>query len=194
MSFYPPKVQERFASPQNAGLDGDSNAFSRSASFQCGSLVEFSLKIDLDSKTVGAAGFKSNGCGYMIAAADFLAKTVIDRQLGELHGLNRDELQSKIYAEFEAIPDDRRQCVDVCIDALRAAFADFRLRQIEEFSGEKALICTCFGVSEETIESHIRERSIKTVSEITQICNAGGGCGSCRMLIQEMIDIRGDHA
>ena len=188
MSFYPPQVQKRFDATRNAGLDDCANAVGRSASFQCGSFVSFTLRINPDTKSVTAIGFQSNGCGYMIAAVDLLAETVRDRQLSELHGLNNDDLNSKIDKEIGLFPRDRRQCGNACIEALQAAFADFRFKQIEEFRGEKALICTCFGVSEETIEMHIREGSVETVDEITQICNAGGGCGSCRMLIQEMID------
>ena len=188
MSFYPPKVQKRFDSPRKAVITDGANAFGRSASFQCGSFVSFSLQIDTETKSVTAIGFQSNGCGYMIAAADLLVETVKDRQLSKLHGLNNDDLNSKICTEFEIFPGERRQCSDACIEALHAAFADFRFKQIEEFRGEKALVCTCFGVSEETIERHIRERSVETVDEITRTCNAGGGCGSCRMLIQDMID------
>ena len=188
MSFYPPKIQNRFDSPKNSGVIAAASADGRSASFQCGSFVSFSLRIDADAKMVSAAAFRSNGCGYMIAAADYLVETVIGRKLSELNGLNQDELQSKIHAEFEAIPDDRLQCVEVCIDALREAFADFRGRQIEEFRGEKVLVCSCFGVTEERIEDHLRQMSIKTVEDVSQVCNAGSGCGSCRMLIQEMID------
>ena len=193
MSFYPPKIQQRFDSPKNSGVIACSNSAGRSASFQCGSFVAFSLRIDSDSKIVSDAGYQTNGCGYMIAAADFLVDVVKGLQLGELHGLNNDDLNSKIEAEFETRCDDRHQCVEVCIEALRAAFADYRLHRIEEFRGEKALVCTCFGVAEETIETHIHERSITTVDEITNICNAGGGCGSCRMLIQEMIDMRSEQ-
>jgi NAD(P)H-nitrite reductase large subunit len=65
---------------------------------------------------------------------------------------------------------------------------DFRAFQIEEWSGEKALICTCFGVSEETIENLVKENSLETIEEVTAACNAGGGCGSCQPLIQEIID------
>jgi NifU-like protein len=83
---------------------------------------------------------------------------------------------------------DRRQCADIAIEALHAAFAHLRSRRIEEFTGEKALICTCFGVSEETIETNIRVRHLKTVDDVADACNAGSGCGSCRMLIDEMLD------
>ncbi len=191
MSFYPPKVQNRFDSPRKAAITDGANAFGRSASFKCGSFVSFSFEIDTETKAVTAIGFQSNGCGYMIALADLLAETLKDRQLSELHGLINDDLNSKIDKEIGLFPSGRRQCRDACIEALRTAFADFRTKQIEEFSGEKALVCTCFGVSEETIEMHLRERSVETVDEVTQICNAGGGCGSCRMLIQEMIDSSG---
>ena len=129
----------------------------------------------------------------MIATADFLVETIKGSKLSDLHGLNKEELSQKINREFGILPKERSQCVDVCIEALRVAFAGYRVRQIEEFRGEKALICTCFGVSEETIEAHIKQDSLETVDEVTQICNAGGGCGSCRMLIQEMIDTRNDH-
>ena len=78
--------------------------------------------------------------------------------------------------------------MDLTFDALQNSFADFRVSQIEEFAGEKALICTCFGVSEETIEHLIKEKSLETVEEVTNGCNAGGGCGSCQLLIQEIID------
>ena len=193
MSFYPPKINERSALPKHGSAFNDANANGKAASFQCGSYVSFSLKVGTATKTIEFAGFKTNGCGYMIAASDFLAETIKGSKLGELHGLDKGELGQKIDGEFGTLPDDRRQCVDVCIEALRAAFADFRVRQIEEFHGEKALICTCFGVSEETIETHITQNTIETVDEITKICNAGGGCGSCRMLIQEMIDTRNDN-
>ena len=71
---------------------------------------------------------------------------------------------------------------------MHRAFSGLRARQIEEFTGEKALICTCFGVSEETIEKAVAANKLETVEDVIDVCNAGGGCGSCRFLIQEIID------
>jgi NAD(P)H-nitrite reductase large subunit len=51
------------------------------------------------------------------------------------------------------------------------------------------LICTCFGISEDTIQSVISETGAETVEAVGDACNAGTGCGSCRFLIQELIDI-----
>ncbi|MET0752418.1 MAG: (2Fe-2S)-binding protein [Pyrinomonadaceae bacterium] len=134
------------------------------------------------------AKFKTNGCGFLVAAADILAEKVSGKKLTELHGLDESELRAEIEAKLETFPENRRHCAKLCLDALHHAFSEFRSFQIEEFAGEKALICTCFGVSEETIEKVVVEKSLQTVEEVTDACNAGGGCGSCQFLIQEIID------
>ena len=126
----------------------------------------------------------------MLAAADVLAERVIKHRLVDLHGLADADLHDQITNSLGEMPFDRRQCIDACINALHSAFADFRARQIEEFGGERPLICTCFGVTEEIIEQQIEEKSLETLEQVTRVCNAGGGCGSCRMLIQEILDTR----
>jgi NifU-like protein len=185
---YPEKVVERLKRLQNAQARTSGSAVGTEANFSCGSFIRFSLSIDIESNSVTDATFTSNGCGFMLAAADVLAESVRIKGLANLHGLDDGDLHKQIEQNLGVIPTGRRECLDACINALRAAFADFRSRQIEEFRGEKALICTCFGLTEETIELQIAERSLRTVEEVAQACNAGTGCGSCRMLIQEMLD------
>lgn len=121
----------------------------------------------------------------MLAAAEVLARAVSGKKLADLHGLDHETL-AEIACEIEAA---RAGCVAAATTALRNAFADFRSRQIEEFSGEKALVCTCFGVSEEAIEEVIQEKDLRTIEGVSSITNAGSGCGSCRMLIQELLDV-----
>jgi len=188
MSFYPANVRERCESPRRSGVVEGENASGKDANFQCGSFLRFSVRIDPVSKRVAAVGFQTNGCGYMIAAADVLAGAVADKPLGELHGLAHGDLWTIVDDALGGAGQNRQQCAECGIRALRAAFSDFRASQIDEFRGEKALICTCFGVTEETIEQLIQAGSHKSVDAVTSACNAGGGCGSCRMLIQEMLD------
>jgi len=188
VSFYPKKVNERLESQQNVGVVTGENANGKDASFICGSFVRFSLRIDPDSKTVVDARFQTNGCGFMIASADCLAETIKSKHLSDLHGLDDKELRSFVFETLGVFDENRIQCLDSCVRALHYSFSNYRARQIEEFQGEKALICSCFGVTEETIESCIDAGSLKTVDEVTMLCNAGAGCGSCRMLIQEMLD------
>ena len=193
MSFYPPKINERFRHLRSVGKTTGANAVGTSASFVCGAFVRVYLRIELETKEILEAKFKSNACGFAMAAADILTEEIVGKRLTELHGLNGEILQSQIEVELEEFSAHRAHCLQLCLDALQAAFADFRAFQIEEFAGEKALICTCFGVSEETIESVIEKNSLETVEEVTEMCSAGGGCGSCQPLIQEILDVFQDE-
>jgi NifU-like protein len=189
VSFYPPKITQKFYAPERAGKASGANGVGTGASLVCGAFVRFYLRIDSSTKKIEEAKFKTSGCGYAIAAADVLASRIEGRKLTELHGLHENEFRAAIESELEKFPDARAHCLQICLDALHAAFADFRAFQLEEFAGEKALICTCFGVSEETIEKVIGENSLETVERVTDACHAGGGCGSCQFLIQEIIDV-----
>ncbi len=194
MSFYPPKIHERFHSPrfageaENAGETENTNAAGVDASFSCGSVVRFSLAINARTKEILTAKFCTNGCGYMTAAADLLAEKITGKKLVELHGLHDEVIRGWLAAELGEFPEPRQDCLNIPISALHKGLADFRARQIEEWHGEKALICTCFGVSEEAIELAIQNEGLLTVEQVTDRCNAGGGCGSCQPLIQEILD------
>ena len=188
MTFYPTKINRRFNAPENAGRADRANGVGTGASFVCGAFVRYYLRIDAQTKEINEAKFKTDGCGYAAAAADVLAGLVKGKNLTELHGLDESVLRADIEAELEKFSADRAHCLKICLDALHAAFADFRAFQIEEFAGEKALICTCFGISEDAIEKAIAKNALESVEEVTDACQAGGGCGSCRFLIQEILD------
>ena len=188
MNYYPPKINDRINRASCAGRAADANAVGAGASLECGAFVRFFLRIDRETKRIEEAKYKSSGCGYAIAAAESLCARVAGERLNDLRGLNERALIDAIEGELGAFPASRARCAQICIDALAAAFLDFRRAQIEEFAGEEALICTCFGVSERTIENAIANQSLETVAEVTDVCAAGGGCGSCQPLIQEILD------
>ncbi len=189
MSFYPPKITALFHAPQRAGKAVRANAAGTGASFVCGSFLRVFLEIDLETKEIRDASYKTNGCGFAIAAAEVLTENIVGRKLTELHGLNHAEFFGEIENELGRFTAARTHCAEICFDALQAALQDFRALQVEEFAGEKALICTCFGVSEDTIQTIIASDRAESVEQIGDLCNAGTGCGSCRFLIQELIDI-----
>jgi len=123
----------------------------------------------------------------MVAAAETACRELEGAKLPELNGLELfDEiLPSRLGTE----PNSRRGCFRAVGEAVRSAFKGHRDRLVEEFTGEKALICTCFGVSEETIMRFIESARPSRVDEVSAACRAGSGCGACRMLIQELIDL-----
>lgn len=49
------------------------------------------------------------------------------------------------------------------------------------------LICFCYSVRESKIRDLILENNIKYIWQITEKCDAGGGCTGCHYIIDEMI-------
>ena len=183
---YPRKLAD-LAAARAGKVSTDADAEGVAANLTCGSYLRFFLSLDNDG-LISSVIFRSNGCGYMLASAEVLADHITRLDPRELHGLKNDDLGAVIFEQLKDIPNDRELCAESAIDALRAAFADLRVRRVEEFRGEEALICSCFGVTETAVEGVIATGEVATVDDVTDACRAGGGCGACRMLIQEMLD------
>lgn len=186
MPVYPEPVASALEKLEHSGDLPDGNARERAVNFECGGFVEISMEISDAAGVVTKAQFRTNGCGYMAAAADHLCDELSGRELASLHGL--EDLEVSLRSRLLAPPSERVECFTAVIEACLGAFRYHRDRRIEEFAGEKALICTCFGVSEETILGFIERERASGVEEVSTALRAGSGCGSCRMLIQELID------
>lgn len=193
VKLYPTKVTDAIVLRLEGGEAFESDADAIAASFDCGCFIRFRVRVDDIDQNI-RVDFSSNGCGYMVASGEVLANALHGRHLRDLHGLDPDELTAQISKRLGEFPAERRQCRTLAIEALTGAFAAYRCKRIEEFAGEKALICTCFGVSEEKIENLVRHRHLTDVAGVSDACNAGSGCGACRMLIQEIIDTVGRDA
>ena len=164
-------IADHFFNPRNVG-DADEPAFiGRAASLTCGAHVRFSIQVD-QAQRVGQAKFRATGCELLIAAASMLTE--------QITGLTT--------AEATTIEPGTSSCAALASDALLDAIREYSNAAREDWVGDEALICTCFFVSERTIEREIQTRGLTSVAEVTRVCNAGGGCGSCHQLIQEILD------
>ena len=186
MAVYPDAISELLErSEYSGGVVGDA-AIGRAVNFDCGGFVEVFLDVSEHAGSVSAARFRSNGCGFMVAAAEVVCSELSGAKLVGLHGL--EGIGDKLAEKFDTLPESKGGCFDAVIDALKGAFREHRNQIVAEFAGEKALVCTCFGISEETILKFIIAEQPTTVQEVSDFCRAGSGCGSCRMIIQEMLD------
>ena len=150
----------------------------------CGALVEFSIQID-ESQKILQAKFRAVGCDVLVSASSLLSEAVVGMSTAEA----ANNVQSLALVEkFESIDDRRKACLALAASALISALQEYSNAAREEWVGDEALICTCFFVSERTIEQEIQNRSLTTIGEVTRVCSAGGGCGSCHQLIQEILD------
>ena len=187
VSFYPKAIANAVSRALSAARVPDPVAEGVAGSLECGGFIRFFLNVEGEDQVVSMQ-LSSNGCGYMIGAAETIAEILNGKSVRELHGLDPADISERVYQLLGDFPDGRQHCCQLAVDALASVFAAFRRKRIEEFGGEKALICTCFGISEDAIESLIRDKGMTDISKVSAACNAGSGCGSCRMLIQEMID------
>ena len=184
MSYYPARINNHFLNPRNTGEVTDADAVGEAASLTCGAVLRLTLKIDTASQTITEAKFKAVGCGFLIASASALTETVQDLSVARAATLP----PSAVTDWFDESPPDRAHCAQLARDALLAALSNYHSRTLEEWTGDEALICTCFGVSEKTIEREIRAHSLRVVQDVTRACNAGGGCGSCHPLIEDILE------
>ena len=184
MPYYPDRVNEHFLNPRNVGDVEAASAVGEAGSFLCGARLRLSLKIDEASQRIADAKFRATGCGYLIAAASALTETLKELSVGRAATLP-DEA---VTGWFEEFPQERKQCARLCQEALLSALRNYHDTVREEWTGDEALICTCFGVSEKTIERAVGDRALRTVKEVTRACHAGGGCQSCHPLIVDIIE------
>lgn len=176
------RLVEMFLSPKNIGDIAEPCFVGRSASFQCGAALRLSLRID-EAQRITQAKFKAAGCSSLVAAASLLTEAVTGKTSGEAASLAQQP--AKIANE---IGSERTDCAALACDALVAAIREYSDSVRDEWEGDEALICTCFGVSERTIEHEVRSHSLANIEQVTRACNAGAGCRSCVPLIQDIID------
>lgn len=163
------QLRDHFFNPPNVG-DADEPAFSgRAASLTCGAHVRFSIQVDEEHR-ISQARFRAAGCNLLVAAAALLTEQVAGLTTAEAAALGGST-----------------ECAGLARDALLDAIREYSNAARDDWAGDEALICTCFFVSERTIEREIQTRGLTTVAEVTRACNAGGGCGSCHQLIQEIL-------
>ena len=178
-------VSELFFNPRNVGEAGEPSFMGRSGSFQCGAILRVSLQID-ESQRITEAKFKAAGCSVLVTAASLLIDEALGKTTGEAAAVaqNLDELARKL----GTLPAERNECVLLACEALVSAIRNYSDSARDEWEGDEALICTCFCVSERIIEREIREKALRTISQVTAACSAGGGCRSCYPLIEDILE------
>jgi NifU-like protein len=189
VSVLPEVATDHFFNPRNVG-DADEPSFvGRAASLICGAHVRVSIQVD-ERQVVSQAKFKAAGCSVLVASSSLLTERVVNVPTAEAASIGQDRYA--LERNFPGLEPEREHCPKLACDALLAAIREYSDAAREDWAGEEALICTCFFVSERTIEREIVSGGLQTVAEVTRACNAGGGCGSCHQLIQEILDTQDD--
>ena len=174
---------DHFFNPRNVGDAGEPSFTGRAASLSCGAHVRFSIQVD-EAHAVSQARFRAAGCNVLVAAASVLTEQVTGLSTADAaaQGQNPAALIENL-----GVAPANAPCVKMACAALLDAIREYSNAARDDWTGDEALICTCFFISERTIEREIQKHGLTTVAEVTRACNAGAGCGSCHQLIQEIL-------
>ncbi|NNE68029.1 MAG: hypothetical protein HKN33_15815 [Pyrinomonadaceae bacterium] len=184
---YPKRINDLVKRAALRGVVSVPNANGKAASFLCGVSIAFTVRVDTESLRVEDAGFSTNGCGYVVAAAELLCDAISGTELFRLEG--GAVLETRVNTELEDVPENRIHCVNLCFDALNSALEQFRKRRITTWEGDDPLVCSCFDVSESAIRKEIDTKGLRSIEEVGESVRAGTGCGSCQMTIGEILDL-----
>jgi NifU-like protein len=175
-------LRDHFLNPRNVGELADADAAGEAGSFSCGGMVQVSLRIN-ESQEITDVRFRAIGCSSLVSSGSILTETVKGRTTAEAAAVAQSTTSSQV-----GLPMNKAACHALCCDALLSAIQNFSDARRAQWNGEDALICTCFGVAESTIERAIAAQKLTTIAEVTSACNAGAGCRSCYSLIQDILD------
>ena len=124
---YSDKVLEHFENPRNAGsLDqGDPNVGTGMVGTPaCGEVIKLQIRVNSQG-VIEEARFKAYGCGSAIASSSLLSEWVTGRTLAEAGTISNTRI-----AEALVLPPVRIHCAVLAEQALKAAIADYRARQV----------------------------------------------------------------
>ncbi|OHB56730.1 MAG: Fe-S cluster assembly protein NifU [Planctomycetes bacterium RBG_13_44_8b] len=185
---YNKKVMEYFLHPKNAGEIENPDGIGEEGSLACGDMLKLTFKLGKDGK-IADVKFKTFGCASAIASASIMTEMVKGLTIEDAEKITNKDIVDKL----GGLPEQKMHCSVMGMEALQAAIANYRTGKGQPpKKAEGKIVCTCFGVTDKEIEKVIIENDIETVEQVTNYCKAGGGCGSCRGEIQQIIDrIRG---
>ena len=188
---YTDKVLELFYDPKNQGVLEDKGepgikiSTGEVGSIACGDALRLHLKVDVDADKIVDARFQTFGCTSAIASSEALVEIIKGKTLDEALDVNNKDIADYL----GGLPEAKIHCSVMGQEALEAAIFNYRgiKPETHEDDDEGALICTCFGISDNKIRRVVRENKLTTAEQVTNYIKAGGGCGSCLASIDDII-------
>jgi NifU-like protein len=187
---YSEKVMDHYRNPRNVGSLENPDAVGVAGSLTCGDQLKIYLKIE--NNIVTDAKFQTFGCGSAVASSSILTEMIIGKSVDEVRKITNKDIAD----ELGGLPPEKMHCSVMGYEALEDAlkhYGDEGYIDLDEILGNKPeqkekIICTCFQVSENMIWDAIKQNGLKTVEEVTNYTKAGGACGKCKEVIQDIID------
>ena len=183
---YSDKVMDHYRNPRNVGKIDDADLIGEAGSLACGDSLKLFIK--LKDGIIVDAKFQTFGCGSAVASSSILTEMIIGKSLDEVKNITNKDIADQL----GGLPPEKMHCSVMGYEALEDALKNFDdLTDLDDLRNEKKeekIVCTCFNVTENLIWDAIKQNGLKTVEEVTNYTKAGGACGKCKGLIQDIID------
>jgi NifU-like protein len=188
---YTEKVLELFHNPKNQGLiekteeTGVAVVFGEVGSIACGDALRLHLKIQIEQDSILDARFQTFGCTSAIASSSALTELVKGLTLDQALNVTNQDIANFL----GGLPEAKMHCSVMGQEALEAAIFNYRgIPLANHEDDEGALTCSCYGVSDSRIRRIIIENGLTRAEQVTNYIKAGGGCGSCLVDIDDILD------
>ncbi|XP_073528424.1 iron-sulfur cluster assembly enzyme ISCU [Phyllobates terribilis] len=126
---YHKKVVDHYENPRNVG-SLDKNAKNVGTGLvgapACGDVMKLQIEVDANGKIVDAR-FKTFGCGSAIASSSLATEWVKGKTVDEAMTIKNTDIAKEL-----CLPPVKLHCSMLAEDAIRAALADYRLKQDKE--------------------------------------------------------------
>ncbi len=183
---YSEKVMDHYRNPRNVGKIDNADAIGEAGSLTCGDSLKIYLKIK--DGIVTDAKFQTFGCGSAVASSSILTEMIIGKSVEEVKKITNKDIADQL----GGLPPEKMHCSVMGYEALEDALKNFDdMTDLDDLREEKTaekIVCTCFNVTENLIWEAIKQNGLRTVEEVTNYTKAGGACGKCKGLIQDIID------
>ena len=188
---YSEEVMDHYRNPRNVGSIENADLIGEAGSLACGDSLKLFIK--LEGNIVKDAKFQTFGCGSAVASSSILTEMIIGKTLDEVKKITNKDIADKL----GGLPAQKMHCSVMGREALEDALKKYYGEDSEEWqelelmdehskAGEK-IICTCFNITENQIWEAIKQNNLTTLDEVTNYTKAGGACGRCKNIIQDMI-------
>ena len=181
---YSEKVMDHYRNPRNVGKIDDADAIGIAGSLSCGDQLKIYLKIK--DNIVTDAKFQTFGCGSAVASSSILTEMIIGKSLDEVKKITNKDIAD----ELGGLPPEKMHCSVMGYEALEDALGKYEgYQDLDDLrKTDEKIVCTCFNVTENAVWDAIKLNNLKTVEEVTNYTKAGGACGKCKELIQDMLN------
>ena len=124
--MYTDKVMDHFQNPRNVGEIENADGVGTEGNPTCGDLMTIYIKVE--DNIITDVKFKTFGCGAAIATSSMITEMAVGKTIEEALKISRNDVAD----ELEGLPPVKMHCSNLAADALRAAIADYKMKEAEK--------------------------------------------------------------